>query len=333
MDDSSNEGARTDVTNISTETILIGAEITFDLFVQHDPSQPMEFLHAKGARPSRESIGKLLKTSNKCLYVPNDQMPAFRNYIHATVQKLFSLDKVPQADKARYFYWNVVETYAAFIEDSGDQSNFDQVCALMSLMSEQLVADEQFCSALIRCMSTKYSIPFHSINGAILASAQALHGDNADPTSLKQMAIATVFRDIGMTLINQRILNKPTQLTASEYQLIRAHTNTGRELMSQFPSISEAELDVIQCHHEMMDGSGYPQGLRNGAISPSARTAAIADTFVALTSDRTYKKRRKWFDALRVMTTQMRNKLDQSQIKGLVKLLSSIDKEVQTESK
>lgn len=94
--------------------------------------------------------------------------------------------------------------------------------------------------------------------------------------------------DIGKIAVPAEILTKPGRLTKVEYQIVQAHSEKGYEILKDvdFP-LPIAE--IIYQHHERMDGSGYPRGLKNGEILPEARILAVADVLESMASHRPYR--------------------------------------------
>lgn len=108
------------------------------------------------------------------------------------------------------------------------------------------------------------------------------------PQYCEQVRVAGLFHDVGKLSIPDEILLKNGRLTAEEYEVIKTHPRIGADilsLISQFRPI----LPGVLSHHERMDGSGYPQGLRGDEIPEMARIIAVADSFDAMTSDRQYR--------------------------------------------
>ncbi len=106
---------------------------------------------------------------------------------------------------------------------------------------------------------------------------------------LEQLAQAALMHDIGKIGIRNEKLNKPGKLTPEEQAMFRTHPAKGRRILEPIPFM----MDLIPgafCHHENYDGSGYPQGLMNENIPLIGRIVAIADTYDAMTSDRSYRK-------------------------------------------
>lgn len=108
----------------------------------------------------------------------------------------------------------------------------------------------------------------------------------------KKLYKAALLHDVGKIGIPDNILRKPDRLTSEEYESIKLHTVIGADILSNMEPRG-AMGDVIQTarsHHERMDGSGYPDGLKGEEISLFARIVGVADTFDAMTTARSYSK-------------------------------------------
>ena len=97
-----------------------------------------------------------------------------------------------------------------------------------------------------------------------------------------------LLHDAGKVGIPERILNKPGPLSAAEWRVMRTHPVVGYQLVADIPFLRTAAL-VIRSHHEMFDGTGYPEGLRGEEISLSARAFSVIDAFDAMTAERPYR--------------------------------------------
>jgi ribonuclease P protein subunit RPR2 len=98
-----------------------------------------------------------------------------------------------------------------------------------------------------------------------------------------------LLHDLGKIGIPDAILLKPGPLTADERSVIRRHPELGERVISRIPGLGRLARDVVACHHERWDGSGYPQGLAGAEIPPAARIFAVADAWDAMTNDRPYR--------------------------------------------
>jgi putative nucleotidyltransferase with HDIG domain len=97
-----------------------------------------------------------------------------------------------------------------------------------------------------------------------------------------------VIHDLGKIQVPAELLSKPTRLTKHEFELIKVHPEVGYEIMREI-DFPWPVADMIRQHHERLDGSGYPQGLKNGEISIEARVIAVADVVEAMASHRPYR--------------------------------------------
>ena len=107
-----------------------------------------------------------------------------------------------------------------------------------------------------------------------------------------------LLHDIGKIGIPEAILEKRGALESDERRVMQRHPLIGTELLAGVPMLEGEGLQVVRSHHERWDGQGYPDGLRGEAIPPVARIFAVADTLDAMTTDRPYRKRRKWEQAV-----------------------------------
>ena len=117
------------------------------------------------------------------------------------------------------------------------------------------------------------------------------------PAEIKVIARGAFLHDIGKMAIPDEILRKPGKLTPDEQELMREHCARGYHMLRKIPFLAGA-AEIVFCHQEHYDGSGYPSGLRGREIPLGARIFAVADTLDAITSDRPYRKSRS-FDAAR----------------------------------
>lgn len=106
--------------------------------------------------------------------------------------------------------------------------------------------------------------------------------------SCRQLVWAGLVHDVGKIAVPVEILSKPSRLTAIEYELIKTHAERGYEILKDV-AFPWPVAEIIRQHHERLDGSGYPRGLRGDAIMPEARVLAVADVLESMSSHRPYR--------------------------------------------
>lgn len=99
---------------------------------------------------------------------------------------------------------------------------------------------------------------------------------------------SSLLHDIGKIGISDQILNKPGKLSEEEFNIIKEHPSRGEDICSSL-RLTQHALDIIRHHHEKLDGSGYPDGLKGDEISKFIRIVTVSDIFDALTTNRPYR--------------------------------------------
>jgi HD-GYP domain-containing protein (c-di-GMP phosphodiesterase class II) len=106
---------------------------------------------------------------------------------------------------------------------------------------------------------------------------------------IEKIRISALLHDVGKIGIDDRILKKPAALTDEEFAIMKSHPQKGFKILSQIPAIRDF-LPGMYMHHEMINGQGYPQGLKGDQIPMQALIVSVADTFDAMTTDRPYQR-------------------------------------------
>lgn len=135
-------------------------------------------------------------------------------------------------------------------------------------------------------------------------------------TELRVLARAGLLHDVGKLGIPDAVLEKHTPLDESEWILMRNHPEMGLTLLDG-TCRSSREILAVLYHHERLDGSGYPYGLKAEAIPLEARIVAVADTYDALISNRPYRRACSQDEARRVLREESGERLDPRAVRAL----------------
>ena len=165
----------------------------------------------------------------------------------------------------------------------------EQVAAIVDEISGSVQRNAYALIGIVRLRSMDEYTYLHSIAVCALMVNFARHLGLPDDT-VRDLGLAGLVHDIGKMDVPAEILNKPGRLSDEEFAIARLHPERGCAILDRADGIPAAAIDVCRHHHEKIDGTGYPFGLKGGEISLAARMGAICDVYDALTSDRVYKQ-------------------------------------------
>lgn len=121
---------------------------------------------------------------------------------------------------------------------------------------------------------------------------------------IETLRLGALIHDVGKIGIPDQVLRKPGRLTEEEWVMMRAHTTMGEAILQPVTQLRHL-LPLVRWHHERLDGSGYPDGLRGDQIAPLVRILSVADVFEAYTAERPYHPGRPATDGMRLLKEEV----------------------------
>ncbi|MDI6813149.1 MAG: HD-GYP domain-containing protein [Desulfitobacteriaceae bacterium] len=205
---------------------------------------------------------------------------------------------------------------------------------LLSRHSFQLYVDMrqnylETIKALVQALEAKDSYTSgHSERVADLAVAMA---EELGMVEDKQEFVkyAGILHDVGKIGVDEGILNKKVPLLDSEWAAIREHPVIGENIIKKINFLFDIST-VVRHHHERYDGLGYPDGLIGGEIPLEARIIAIADTYDAMTSDRSYRKGKTPREAVQELRRVAGTQLDPELVNVFLKILEGQPSQIES---
>ena len=140
-----------------------------------------------------------------------------------------------------------------------------------------------------------------------------------DEGRTRSAGLAGLLHDLGKAVMPPLILNKPGKLTEPEFDVMKSHPMEGHSMLLHGQKLDPVALDVCLHHHEKMDGSGYPKGLKGDEISLLAKMGAVCDVYDAITSNRPYKAGWDPAESLRKMAEWSKGHFDPAVFQAFVK--------------
>ena len=170
---------------------------------------------------------------------------------------------------------------------SGSHEGIAAVQAAVNPLIEGVFRNQDAVAALLRLKESGEYRYHHGVSMAVWAAILGRHiGLNRH--ELEKLAVGCAMCDIGMTQLPPELLDQAENLTTAQLRIIRAHPRMGADLVSKSKNVDIEILGIIENHHERMDGSGYPRGIKGASIPLLARIAGLVDTYDAMITRRPY---------------------------------------------
>jgi len=200
----------------------------------------------------------------------------------------------------------------------GKAIDVDSAQTLVEEISDSVMRNPGALIGLARLKTKDDYTYMHSVAVCALMVALARQlGLNDSQT--RAAGLAGLLHDIGKMAIDSDILNKPGRLTDEEFVAVKRHPTAGFNMLRESGNVGNIALDVCLHHHEKIDGTGYPKGLKGDQISLYARMGAICDVYDAITSNRPYKQGWCPAESLRKMAEWAKSHFDEKIFQAFVK--------------
>jgi cyclic di-GMP phosphodiesterase len=146
----------------------------------------------------------------------------------------------------------------------------------------------------------------------------------SNPNEIEAIVQASQLHDIGKIGVSDTILLKAEGLTVHEQRLMQLHPEIGRRILEKYSQFRPGS-EIVYAHQEHYDGSGYPRGLRGDEIPLGARIIAVVDAYVAMTTDRPYRRAMSAADALQELRSGIGTQFDPVVCANFIKILMRSD--------
>jgi putative nucleotidyltransferase with HDIG domain len=200
----------------------------------------------------------------------------------------------------------------------GKAIQIPQARALVEEISNSVLRQPHALISLARLKNADEYTYMHSVAVCALMIALARQLE-LDEELVREAGFAGLLHDIGKVGIPMKVLNKPGKLTDAEFSVMKSHPEVGARILMDNNQINPIVLDVCLHHHEKMDGTGYPHGLKGETLSIFAKMGAVCDVYDAITSNRPYKKGWAPADSIRKMAEWSKGHFDETVFQAFVK--------------
>lgn len=294
-----NESTPTEYLPVPAETICENTAPPFAVYMRTAEEKFVLFLAGDTLMTARQRE-RLRQSGGRLLYLHPDNEEAYYRYLGDNLQQVLNDPLTSFPHKASIVYDTASHLMHDVLRDPQEAGNIRRATEVAK-NTASLVGDHDQIEDILALTNFDYTTHTHSVNVCVYGLALARHLGHRDPRLLGELSIGLLLHDVGKSLIDPNILNKPGRLTPEEFEVMKHHPALGGQALHQHGNIPVIAMHVVLEHHERMNGQGYPRALTDGKIHPLARLAAIVDVFDALTTRRPYKEPLSTFEALRLM--------------------------------
>lgn len=286
---------------IHVTDLIDGDQLSSDIFNNYG-------LHvlSRGTKLYKSEISRLLQ--HQIDYVDiEERIQPFQDVKGRTLESTVNPKWLPTVQPIYENAVKNIESLFAAAMDTGKVNDNDVTAALQPLLNNLQLERDVVSMLLLLNTQDNYTYQ-HSVQVGMLSYYLAtwLGYSSAESAMIGK---AGFLHDIGKSKIQDDILNKPSKLTDEEFSEVKLHTVYGHAIILESFSDSTLAIGALQ-HHERMDGSGYPHGVKGDDIHPIAKIIAVVDIYSAMISARVYQKERDLLYVLKELYRLSFNELD-----------------------
>lgn len=308
-------------TQLSPLMLFPGADGKFSIYLKQEGEY---VLYTKeGEHFGINHRRKLYENGVNEIYIRNADRERYIQYVEENIGDILQNDSMPMHERAAILYNASTEVvrdlFDEYLPKDMQEEHFERIVSMVRDAIKFLTM-ENALKTLAGFISHDYQTYTHCVQVFVYTTSTLVQCGYSEDM-LVQCGLGAMLHDLGKSRIPKSILTKPGRLTNQERQIVNTHPLQGISQVTHLPLGSEA-YNCILFHHELLDGKGYPGGLRGNAIPHYVRAVTICDVYDALTSDRPYAKAMRPYQALRIMRDDMKTGLDMELFKQFIAVLS-----------
>lgn len=305
---------------ISIDTSLLSedCELDFDVY-STDESKTHMSLFLQSHSVIQDEDRKRLAEVEK-LYVDDADYDSYTNFADNYLKNIAANPNVAVEKKAKVLYSKAISVINNLFDDP-KLANVKECEKLVEGFITLVKDDNATVSSLMKIAAHDYYTHTHSINVSIYSLAFG-HYLGLDDEMMHKLSMSSILHDLGKSKVSYQIINKNGKLTDEEFEIMKNHPADGYDIALSMGINDQDVLQGIRHHHEKMDGTGYPDGLKDTQISLFARIIGICDIFDALTTKRSYKPPLSTFEAISLMKERIgKHHIDLELLKKFIMML------------
>lgn len=277
---------------------------------------------------SEEQRSQLREMGVKFVYISLRDQARFRQQVEEHLENVVNDPNVLMSVKAQMVYGTSVELVNELLGERNLGKKLPRLEMVSRSVTSLVMQDASAFSHLFAASQHDFYTATHMVNVGTWMVALAYALGITDMEVLNQMCAAGMVHDIGKIYVSETVLNKRGQLTQEDWAQLLSHPARGEEHLMKYTKVPEIMRRVTLEHHERMDGTGYPRGLKGQEMHMASKICSVVDSFDAMTAFRPFKKKTKSFgEALRILQSETPAKYDAEIVDAWVELMRGAERD------
>jgi putative nucleotidyltransferase with HDIG domain len=304
-----------DYFNVRVGCLSANTDLPFDLYVQIK-GRPVHYLRA-GDSISPEKLVKFANSDR--FYIPSSQRQSFKDFIHGRLDD----EGIHFKTKAEILRESSLSLVEEIYENPDVGKALEDSKKIIQEFIKFMEQEPEGMEHLISLSNHDFYTYNHSLDVGVysLGLGRLVGFSNQE---LEELGRGALFHDIGKRWVDVDIICKKGALDDVEWAQMKKHPEFGLQILNDY-DVSEAIKACCFEHHESFLGNGYPQELPGKDIHPMARIIAIADTYDAMTTQRSYNQPMTPKDAIDFITTKLKDRYDPEYLRVLREVMFQLD--------
>lgn len=232
---------------------------------------------------------RLLDNDTKFLYIKMADQSRFRQQVEELLQEAATDPAIALSERSALIYETSVELVNELLGEPDLIAKSPRLEQVSRAITTLVMNNPHAFPHLFAASHHDFYTATHMVNVATWMVPLSFEMGIHDPDELNHICQAGMLHDMGKVEIPEAILNKPGKLSDDEWAQIKRHPIAGCEYLEHYGNVHPLVLTVTRQHHERMDGTGYPDGLKGDEIKLVSRICAVVDSFDAMTAFRPFK--------------------------------------------
>jgi len=264
---------------------------------------------------------RLEKAKTSAVYIYCETEADLRRFYESNLNNIIENKKIDSKKKANVLYLCAKGIAQDLFEKPTSTETIQRSRGVVDNTLKLLSQGSDAFVQMISLSGHDYYTYTHCVNVLTLTVSLLSDLGFKDPRFLKEAGMGALLHDVGKKKVPIEILNKPGKLTEDEWAVMKRHPEFGAEIV-EIAKMPERGVDIIIQHHERMNGAGYPHGLAGSAIPIASQVVSLTDAYDAMTTNRCYQKAMSPYDALRIISQDMKEHYNPQVVHTFIQMLN-----------